>query len=117
MKMTARTTEDILREKGWKQHTSGLYWHWDYLRQYTAEEALEIECRHDPPAPRPTCGTCPHWVELPEGEDTPPQTGSCQFVPVPSRVNLNESCDRDWSCSQHPDMGAWIEKEWPKVKR
>ena len=76
-----------------------------------------------PPAPRPTCGTCPHWdyeSDQKIGESSI-KYGKCYFLPPPVGKRV-----RDWelpeltstfSCGQHPDMPAWIETEWPKVRR
>ena len=72
------------------------------------------------PAPRPTCGTCPHWDAFKDK-----QVGLCRIV-VATGYRGEESeafarpdwpkTDHDEWCGQHPDMAAWIETEWPKVR-
>lgn len=124
--MSISTAQDILRLKGWRlDESDGLWWHPRFNVGYTEAEALEVEARRDGtsgPAPRPTCGTCPHYVGA--GQDE----GLCQHDP-PKIVDFrNNQCDPYYGkypfvgaaspgCGQHPEMPAWIRDEWPKVKR
>ena len=81
------------------------------------DAAIIAQCRVDdeaiknaPPVPRPTCGTCPHWDRWDKRSEPSTDVGDCMFFPVISEK------DHSSYCGQHPDMAAWIEKEWPKVR-
>ena len=113
MKMTPRPTEDILREKGWTQviddYADITYKHPVHGNDWTEEGALKMASIPDDPAPapRPTCGTCPHFVRYSRDG----AVGSC--IVLPTAIEKGDI----QSCGQHPDMAEWIRTEWPKVKR
>lgn len=74
-----------------------------------------------PPAPRPTCGTCPHWERIDPHAKGTYRPGVCHVrapvFEIEGRHALAPETDADWFCGQHPGMAAWIRDEWPKVKR
>jgi hypothetical protein len=125
-----------LRRRGWlaRQADSGIaewYHPSDPNRAWPGHEAVlyAIAVEYPAadsalPAPRPTCGTCPHWVQSDPADDLP-DIGECRAtLPVPEYPGNDGrpvagflEIHRSKSCGQHPDMDAWIKAEWPKVKR
>lgn len=76
--------------------------------------------KNAPLAPRPTCGTCPLWLKAPESMQRGGK-GICCLMPGQLFIGVQHpqlpEKHADEFCGQHPDMPAWIEKEWPKVRR
>jgi hypothetical protein len=113
-------TDNELIAAGWRQDCD-MWRHEDdpgigYNRRSAALLAEGQAQPPDDPEPRPTCGTCPYWFDTHEKRYDESRTEIAYGICARLRRDGGSVGVEDW-CGQHPDMAAWIETEWPKVKR